>query len=116
MRIADVANQMGMPGPTSVCEGVDLRATAQNIVSMLRGQCVANAELAACTFADVRNYGATEEARVQELPSCDSASTGPCVQIALESSNCQDTLTEVVINRRGTSAPEDTLVVASCPR
>tara|TARA_R110002096_G_scaffold436100_1_gene667653 strand:+ start:15304 stop:16617 length:1314 start_codon:yes stop_codon:yes gene_type:complete len=116
VRIADVAGRMGMPGPFSVCEGVDLTAAAENIVSMLRGQCVANAELAACTFADVRNYGATEEARVQDLPLCDSASSGPCMQLVPNSSNCQDALTEVVIDRRGTAAPENTAVVAFCPR
>tara|TARA_R110002073_G_scaffold336295_1_gene531808 strand:+ start:48 stop:1091 length:1044 start_codon:yes stop_codon:yes gene_type:complete len=116
VRIADLLDQMGMPEPSSICEGVDLTAAAENIYAMMSGQCLLSQEPAECTFADVSNLGELDEEIVQDLPSCDSASSVACAQIVLGSGNCQGTLTEVVIDRRGTTTPNGTVVVASCPR
>lgn len=115
VRIADLAGRMGMPAPSSICEGVDLTAAAENMYGMLSGLCLSSPEPEECTFADVANLGETDEEIVQDLPLCESASFGACAQITQNSASCQGALTEVVIDRRGTTAPAGTVVVASCP-
>ena len=116
VRIADLADLMGMPAPASICEGVDLTGAAENIYAMLSGHCLSSPAPEECTFADVANPGETGEEIVQDLPLCESASSGACAQITPNSTSCQGALSEVVIDRRGTTAPGGTVVVASCPR
>tara|TARA_R110002096_G_scaffold16898_1_gene57671 strand:- start:130888 stop:131565 length:678 start_codon:yes stop_codon:yes gene_type:complete len=116
IRLASMASQMGMPDPSSICEEVDLTSTAETVLSMMSGRCV-SADARECRFGDVANLGLLDVQTIQKLPLCENAgSSEACVDVTLSSSSCVGSFAEVSVDRRGTTPPENTLVVASCPR
>lgn len=123
VRIQAMSQQLGMPDPVSICSAdlsAGLRLAAENIVAAMTRSCMLTPEPSECLVADVENFGEVDEKTVQELPSCSTKASGPCSTVVPNSAACGgssvSSLAQVTVDRRGTSAPENTDVVVSCPR
>lgn len=121
VRISGLADMLGMPAVQNICNNdfsAALTIFGENVSATMSGRCLAGTPVSAeCRILDVGNFGTSAEAIVQELPSCASSATGPCSTLTADSPNCPSgSRVEVDIDRRGTAAPANTVVVASCPQ
>lgn len=118
VRISALAKAMGAPEPKSICQSLEtpLSVLGSNLKTMMSGQClVAANNLADCSFADVANIGTASEAVIQDLPLCNSTSTGACASVVAAPDSCSyGSGLKVTIDRRGFSVPANSAVVATC--
>jgi hypothetical protein len=118
IRIAALANMLGAPEAKSICQplATPLAALGRDLKSMMGGQCLlAAADAATCTFADVAHVGTANELLVQALPPCESSASGACASVVSDPDACTyGSGLRVAIQRRGSSVPDNTQVVAIC--
>jgi hypothetical protein len=121
VRISALAGLMNMPPVQSICNP-DLSGPlvnfGQNVSAKMGGQCLAvTATTGECRIVDVADFGTRDEAIVQEIPSCAVSAPGPCATFTPSSANCPNgSGIEISVDRRGTTVPANTVVVASCPQ
>lgn len=119
IRISALARAMGAPEPKSICQPLEtpLAALGSDLNTMMSGQClVAAADATGCSFADVEKVGTASERVVQALPPCETSAAGACAVVVLDPESCTyGSGLKVAIDRRSSSVPEDTRVVAICP-
>jgi hypothetical protein len=121
IRLDALGSYLGMGAGQTICNedlSGGLTAVASEILARMSGSCLVEVDdTSSCVYADVAMFGTTEEQVVQPLPLCTASPTGPCIDLQADSPDCTyGSGTKVTVDRRGTSAPSSTVVVATCAR